>query len=36
LAGSGGLAAVDFLALPEIIDVELAVSFEPVFVGLDG
>jgi hypothetical protein len=34
--GSCGLAEVDFLVLPEIVHVEVAVGFEPVFVGLDG
>jgi hypothetical protein len=36
LAVLGGLAEVGFLELPEIVDVEVAVGFEPVFVGLDG
>jgi hypothetical protein len=36
LAGLCGLAEVGFFVLPEIVHVEIAVGFEPVFVGLDG
>lgn len=32
----GGLAEVSFLVLSEISHVEVAVSFEPILVGLDG
>jgi hypothetical protein len=35
-AGLGGLAEVGFLVLLKIVHVEVAVGFEPVFVGLDG
>jgi hypothetical protein len=33
---SCGLAELDFLVLFEIVDIEIAVGFEPVLVGLDG
>jgi hypothetical protein len=33
---SCGLAEVGFLVLLKIVHVEIAVGFEPVFVGLDG
>jgi len=36
LAGLSGLAEVGLLELPEIVHVEVAVGFEPVFMGLDG
>jgi hypothetical protein len=36
MAGLCGFAEVRFLVLPEIVDVEAAVGFKPVFVGLDG
>ena len=36
LTGLCGLAKVGFLVLPEVVHVEVAVGFEPVFVGLDG
>jgi hypothetical protein len=36
LAWPCGLAEADFLVLAEIVHVEVAVGFEPVFVGLDG
>ena len=36
MAGLGGLAEGGFLVLPEIVHVEIAVGFEPVFMGLDG
>ena len=34
--GSCGLAEVGFLVFPEIVHIEVAVGFEPVFVCLDG
>ena len=34
--GLCGLAEVGLLELPEIVHVEVAVGFEPIFVGLDG
>jgi hypothetical protein len=34
--GLCGLAEVGFLVLLEIVHVEVAVGFEPVFVGFDG
>ena len=34
--GLGGFSEVSFLVLPEVVHVEVAVGFEPVFVGLDG
>jgi hypothetical protein len=36
LAGLGGLAEMGFLMLPEVVHLEVAVGFEPAFVGLDG
>ena len=36
LLGLGGFAEVGFLVLPEVVHVEVAVGFEPVFVGFDG
>ena len=36
LAGLSSLAEVGFLVLPEVVHVEVAMGFEPVFVGLDG
>ena len=36
MAGLGGLAQAGFLVLPEIVHVEIAMGFEPVFMGLDG
>ena len=36
LAGLSGFAEVGFLVFPEIVHIEVTVSFEPVLVGLDG
>jgi hypothetical protein len=34
--GLGGLSEVKFFVLPEIVHIEVAVGFEPVFVCFDG